>query len=44
MGPETYAQVFSVHGSMMMFLFAIPMLEGIPVYLTPKLLGTRDIA
>jgi cytochrome c oxidase subunit I+III len=44
MSPETYNQVFTMHGSMMLFLFAIPMLEGIAVYLTPKLLGARDFA
>ena len=33
-----------MHGSMMLFLFAIPMVEGIAVYLTPKMLGTRDFA
>ncbi|HET7837564.1 MAG TPA: cbb3-type cytochrome c oxidase subunit I, partial [Variovorax sp.] len=42
--PETYNQVFSVHGSMMLFLFAIPMVESFAVYLTPKILGTRDFA
>jgi cytochrome c oxidase subunit I+III len=41
---ETYNQVFSVHGSMMLFLFAIPMVESFAVYLTPKILGTRDFA
>jgi cytochrome c oxidase subunit I+III len=44
MDSETYNQVFTMHGSMMLFLFAIPMLEGIAVYLTPKMLGTRDFA
>jgi len=44
MDTETYNQVFTMHGSMMLFLFAIPMLEGIAVYLTPKMLGTRDFA
>ncbi len=44
MTPETYNQVFTMHGSMMLFLFAIPMVEGIAVYLTPKLLGARDFA
>src|ERR1700730_8741316 len=44
MDPETYNQVFTVHGSMMLFLFAIPMVEGVAVYLTPKILGTRDFA
>ena len=33
-----------MHGSMLLFLFAIPMIEGIAVYLTPKMLGTRDFA
>ena len=44
MAPETYNQVFTMHGSMMLFLFAIPLLEGIAVYLTPKILGARDFA
>ncbi len=44
MGAETYNQVFTMHGSMMMFLFAIPMVESFAVYLTPKILGTRDFA
>jgi cytochrome c oxidase subunit I+III len=29
---------------MMMFLFAIPMIEGLALYLLPKLLGARDLA
>ena len=33
-----------MHGSMMLFLFAIPMVESFAVYLTPKILGTRDFA
>src|SRR5262245_49136951 len=44
MDSETYNQVFTMHGTMMLFLFAVPMLEGIAVYLTPKILGTRDFA
>ena len=44
MDAETYNQVFTMHGSMMLFLFAIPMVEGFAVYLTPKILGTRDFA
>jgi cytochrome c oxidase subunit I+III len=28
----------------MMFLFAIPMLEGLAIYLLPKMLGARDMA
>ena len=43
-GPDAYAQVFTMHGSIMMFLFAIPLLEGLAMYLLPKLLGARDLA
>ena len=41
---ELYNQIFTMHGSIMMFLFAIPMLEGLGIWLLPKLLGTRDMA
>jgi cytochrome c oxidase subunit I+III len=44
MAPEAYNQVFTMHGSVMLFLFAIPMLEGMAIYLTPKILGARDFA
>ena len=44
MGPDVYNQVFTMHGTIMMFLFAIPLFEGLTVYLLPKLLGTRDLA
>jgi cytochrome c oxidase subunit I+III len=44
MDAETYNQVFTLHGSVMLFLFVIPMLEGVAVYLTPKILGARDFA
>jgi len=43
-GPEIYNQVFTMHGTVMMFLFAIPMFEGFAIYLLPKMLGTRDLA
>ena len=41
---ETYNQVFTMHGTVMMFLFAIPVLEGMMLYLLPKMLGSRDMA
>ncbi|WP_222129963.1 cytochrome c oxidase subunit I [Bordetella genomosp. 13] len=41
---ETYNQIFTMHGTVMMFLFAIPMLEGFAFYLLPKMLGSRDMA
>ena len=43
-GPEIYNQLFTMHGTVMMFLFAIPMFEGLAMYLLPKLLGARDMA
>nr|WP_244465657.1 cytochrome c oxidase subunit I [Devosia chinhatensis] len=43
-GPEFYNQIFTMHGTVMMFLFAIPMLEGFAIYLLPKMLGARDMA
>lgn len=43
-GPAIYNQLFTMHGTIMMFLFAIPLFEGIAIYLLPKLLGTRDLA
>ena len=43
-GPEVYNQIFTMHGSIMMFLFAIPMFEGFAIYMLPKRLGARDLA
>ena len=40
---ETYNQAFTVHGSVMMFLFAIPIFEAIAVILMPQMLGARDL-
>ena len=40
---ETYNQAFTVHGSVMMFLFAIPIFEAIAVTLMPQMLGARDL-
>ncbi|RZA24629.1 MAG: cytochrome ubiquinol oxidase subunit I, partial [Proteobacteria bacterium] len=43
-GPAIYNQLFTMHGTIMMFLFAIPMFEGLALYMLPKLLGSRDMA
>ena len=42
-GPDTYNQVFTMHGSVMMFLFAVPVVEAMGVYLLPGMLGARDL-
>jgi cytochrome c oxidase subunit I+III len=43
LGAPLYNQVFTMHGTVMMFLFAVPMVEAIAVYLLPGMLGARDL-
>jgi cytochrome c oxidase subunit I+III len=43
LGAAHYNQVFTMHGTVMMFLFAIPVVEAIAVYLLPNMLGARDL-
>jgi len=43
-GPDLYNQLFTMHGSTMMFLFAVPIMEGLAVYFVPLMCGTRAIA
>lgn len=43
-GPDLYNQIFTTHGSTMMFLFAVPVLQGFGVYLVPLMVGTRNVA
>ncbi|MGH7509455.1 MAG: cytochrome c oxidase subunit I [Gemmatimonadales bacterium] len=40
---ETYNQIFTMHGTTMMFLFVIPFIEAVATYMLPLLLGTRDL-
>jgi cytochrome c oxidase subunit I+III len=40
---EAYARAFTMHGTTMMFFFAVPIMEGMAVYLLPKMIGTRDL-
>jgi cytochrome c oxidase subunit 1 len=42
--PELYNQLFTMHGTTMMFLFAVPVMEAFAVYLVPLMVGTRNIA
>ncbi|MBI2769818.1 MAG: cytochrome c oxidase subunit I [Burkholderiales bacterium] len=44
MGPDMYNQVFTMHGTTMMFLFAVPVMQAVAVYLVPLMVGTRSIA
>ncbi|MCX6951262.1 MAG: cbb3-type cytochrome c oxidase subunit I, partial [Verrucomicrobia bacterium] len=40
---ERYNQVFTMHGTVMMFLFAIPMFEAFSIFVLPQMLGARDL-
>jgi cytochrome c oxidase subunit I+III len=42
--PETYNQLFSLHGTAMIFFFATPMNAGFGNYFLPLMIGTRDMA
>jgi cytochrome c oxidase subunit I len=44
LGADAYNQAFTMHGTAMMFLFAVPVMEAMGVYLVPLMLGTRVIA
>jgi cytochrome c oxidase subunit I len=42
--PQTYNQLFTMHGSTMIFLFVVPMMAGLANYFLPLMLGARDMA
>ncbi|HEX8285561.1 MAG TPA: cytochrome c oxidase subunit I [Pyrinomonadaceae bacterium] len=42
--PDLYNQIFTMHGTTMMFLFAVPVMEAVAVYVLPLMLGARSIA
>jgi cytochrome c oxidase subunit 1 len=44
LGPDLYNQFFTTHGTTMMFLFAVPVMEGMGIYLVPLMVGTRNLA
>jgi cytochrome c oxidase subunit 1 len=44
LGPDQYNQIFTMHGTTMMFLFGVPVMEAFAVYLVPLMVGTRNIA
>ena len=42
--PEVYNQLFTMHGTTMIFLFVVPMMAGIGNYFVPLMIGARDVA
>ncbi|WP_144864801.1 cytochrome c oxidase subunit I [Mesorhizobium sp. J18] len=42
-GQDLYNQMFTVHGTTMMFLFAVPAVEALGVMLLPQMLSARDL-
>ncbi|MCW3818577.1 cytochrome c oxidase subunit I [Micromonospora sp. DR5-3] len=44
LSPQEYNQLFTMHGTAMIFLFATPMLFGFGNFLVPLMIGSRDMA
>lgn len=42
--PEVYNQLFTMHGTTMIFFVVMPFLIGVGVYLLPLMIGARDMA
>ncbi len=44
MSPVAFDQIFTMHGTTMVFLFAMPVLLGSANYLVPLMIGAKDMA
>lgn len=42
--PELYNEAFTMHGTIMLFLFLMPMWTGFANFLVPLMIGSRDVA
>jgi cytochrome c oxidase subunit I len=42
--PEKYNQIFTLHGTTMIFLVVVPLWAGFANYLLPLMIGARDVA
>jgi cytochrome c oxidase subunit I+III len=43
-GPGLYNELFTMHGTTMMFLFAVPVMQAVATYLVPLMIGARSVA
>jgi cytochrome c oxidase subunit I len=44
LSPEKYNQIFTMHGTTMIFLVVVPVWAGFANYLLPLMIGARDVA
>src|SRR5882672_10504119 len=42
--PDMFNQLFSMHGTTMIFLVIMPVMAGITAYVIPLMIGARDVA
>lgn len=42
--PDLYNRLFTTHGSTMMFLFAVPVMQGVGTFVVPLMIGARNLA
>src|SRR5512136_2263054 len=43
LSPEVYNQIFTMHGTTMVFLFGMPVLAGFANYMLPLMIGAKDM-
>jgi cytochrome c oxidase subunit I len=44
LSPHAYNQIFTMHGTTMIFLAVMPLLTGFMIYFIPLMIGARDVA
>src|SRR5215471_5201740 len=44
LSPQVFNQLFTMHGTTMVFLVGMPLVFGFANYLTPLMIGARDMA